>query len=227
MLLFTKPERNEIYDAIARSDLDPAECDFDVFQSGATLTHNSGSRLEFRVNRTGTQFRVHSVIADVSDEHDELNLDISSVAPYVTDWANQVKQGIELIDLWTEMKHGQEVLSDIQSADSTNTAFTQDEQKQIAAQLQEIKMQLAKRFELTSEQIEQVTEKLDEAEEASKRMGRKDWLIYFLGTISALTIAATVAPGIGEHIFTMFIHALGHLFTGGSEPPQIPPQIIS
>lgn len=221
MLLFTKPERNEIYEAVARSDLDPAECGLEVFQSSAVLTHNSGSRLEFRVNTNGTKFKVHSVISDVSDKSDEISLEISSVVPYVTDWANTVKGGIELIDLWADMKHGQEILSDIQSVDSGNTSFTQDEQRQISAQLREIKEQLKERFELTGEQLEKINERLDEAEEASKRMGRKDWLIYFLGTISALTIAATVVPGVGEHIFTMFIHALGHLFTDGTEPPQI------
>jgi hypothetical protein len=57
---------------------------------------------------------------------------------------------------------------------------------------------LKERFELTGEQLEKINERLDEAEEASKRMGRKDWLIYFLGTISALTIAATVVPGVSS-----------------------------
>jgi hypothetical protein len=221
MALFTKPERNEIYDAIARSDLDPVECNLEVSQTIAVLTHNSGSRLEFRVNTNGTKFRVHSVIPDVSDKRDEIGLGITWVAPYVTDWANSVKEGVELIDLWADMRRGQEILSDMQSVDSGNTSFTQDEQRQISAQLREIKEQLKERFELTGEQLEKINERLDEAEEASKRMGRKDWFIYFLGTISALTIATTVVPGVGEHIFTMFIHALGHLFTDGSEPPQI------
>ena len=50
--------------------------------------------------------------------------------------------------------------------------------------------------------MEQVEEKLDEAAEASSRMGRKDWFIYFLGTVTALIITSTVAAGVGEHIFS-------------------------
>jgi hypothetical protein len=73
----------------------------------------------------------------------------------------------------------------------------------------------------------QAEERLDEAAEASKRMGRKDWLIYLLGTITGIVITATVPSGLGEHIFTMVIQGIAHLFTGGSEPPQIPPRIIT
>lgn len=85
--------------------------------------------------------------------------------------------------------------------------------------MQEIKNQVREQFALSSEQMERIEERLDEVAEASKRMGRKDWLIYLMGTITALVITATVTGGVGEHILTMVIHALGHLFTGGSEPP--------
>jgi hypothetical protein len=110
----------------------------------------------------------------------------------------------------------------MQRTDSNNTPFTQVEQRQIAAQLRAIKEQVKKQFELTSEQMERIEESLDEAAEASKRMGRKDWLIYFMGTISALIITATVTGGVGQHIFAMVIEGLVQLFTGGSEPPRIP-----
>ena len=87
--------------------------------------------------------------------------------------------------------------------------------------MQEIKKQVKEQFTLSNEQIERVEESLDELVEAGKRMGRKDWLIYFLGTITALIIAATVTAGVGEQISAMVIHGLIHLFTGGSEPPRI------
>lgn len=115
-------------------------------------------------------------------------------------------------------------MTSIQHQEKANTPFTRDEQGQIAAQVLAIKRQLAEQFELSSEQIAQVDEKLDEVAEAGTRMARKDWLVYFLGTVTALIITATVTAGVGEHIFTMVIHALGHLFTGGSAPPQIPPR---
>jgi hypothetical protein len=119
------------------------------------------------------------------------------------------------------MRRTRELITDVQQADTSNTSFTQDERRQITAQLQEITKHLKEQFELTKEQAERVDEWREEVVEASNRMGRKDWIIYLLGTITALTVAATVPAGVGEHIFTMVIHALGYLFTGGSEPPQI------
>jgi len=145
----------------------------------------------------------------------------------VTEWANEVKEITDAPDLWAELQRSRELIANIQQADSSNTPFTQSEQQQIAAQLQAIKDQLTEHFELTSERLERVEETLDEVVEASKRMGRKDWLIYFLGSITSLIITATVVAGVGEHILTMVIHGIAHLFTGGSEPPQIPPQILA
>jgi hypothetical protein len=109
----------------------------------------------------------------------------------------------------------------IQRGDFENTPFTQAEQEQIAAQLREIKKQVKEQFALSHEQVERLDEELDEVAEASKRMGRKDWIIYFLGTIIALIITATVTAGVGEQISVMVIHGLIHLFTGGSGPPRI------
>ena len=69
--------------------------------------------------------------------------------------------------------------------------------------------------------MERIEERLDEAAEASKRMGRKDWLLLFSGIIFTLIIAGTVTPDVADHIFTAAINGLIHLFTGGSEPPRI------
>ena len=86
---------------------------------------------------------------------------------------------------------------------------------------------MKERFDLTSEQIARVEKRLDEAAEASERMGRKDWILLFGGTILNLIVTDTLTPSVAGHIFTMTIHGLIHLFTGGSVPPQIPPQILA
>ena len=75
--------------------------------------------------------------------------------------------------------------------------------------------------ELTAEQIEHIDARLDEAEEASKRIGRKDWLLLFGGTILNLIVTDTVTPSVAGHIFTTVVHGLIHLFTGAGGPPQI------
>jgi hypothetical protein len=128
---------------------------------------------------------------------------------------------------WAGSDQAKDVFTTAHGEKTGNAPFTESEQRQIAAQFQDIEKYLKEELNLPREQIARIEEKLDEVAEASKRMGRKDWLVFFLGTITALIITATVAAPVGEHIFTMAIHGLAHLFTGGNEPPQIPPRVIT
>jgi hypothetical protein len=133
----------------------------------------------------------------------------------------EIRLTVGVPDHWAELRRDRKSIAVIQQSDFENTPFTQDEQQQIAAQLQEIKKQIKEQFALSNEQIERVEESLDELVEASKRMGKKDWLIYFLGAITGLIITATVTAGVGEQISAMVIHGLIHMFTGGGEPPRV------
>lgn len=209
--------------------LDPAECSLERGDELSVIRHSSGSW--FSISHKGKDFSGRAVVVDngkvffeftQSYEHEFRN-----VKWHLTTWAQEIKKVTDMSDLWAEMRRSRELISEIQRADSGNTPFTEDEQRQISAQLQAIKDQLTEHSELTSERLERVEETLDEVVEASKRMGRKDWLIYFLGSITSLIITATVVAGVGEHILTMVIHGIAHLFTGGIEPPQIQPQPIA
>jgi hypothetical protein len=225
-------ERNMIYEAIMQTNLDPVEFNLEITGETAVISHDSGSAYAFdyvkpTMDADAPYYRILVHVIDGSTRTFTCTTPISSLIPSIKSWAKEAKLVAQTPDLWAELQRSRELIVNVQQTDSSNMPFTQDEQKQIAAQLQEIKKQIREQFELTSEQTAQVDERLDEIVEASKRMGRKDWFIYFLGTITALIITATVTAGIGEHIFTMFIHALGHLFAGGSEPSQIPPRIIA
>jgi len=229
-MMLTKLERNRIYETIRRSGLDPAEFDLEGAGRNVTITHTSGSTFEINQRSPVTKILQYmgilgryKTIAAASDDLDELGTadSIDEIITHLSSWLEAILLSVGMPDLWEEMRRGGELITDIQKANSDNTSFTEDEQGKIAAHLQEITKQLKEQFELTSEQAKRIDEWRDEVVEASTRMGRKDWIVYVLGTITALTIAATVPAGLGEHIFTMVIHALGYLFTGGSEPPQI------
>jgi hypothetical protein len=223
-LRLTREQRNEIYKAIARSGFDPGEFNLTLTDVKGVAYHQSGSFYQFQPSEDQfgkLMYRIHAIIEDgriydhnAPREFDRLIYDIEG-------WAGDLKIVLETPDLWTATKRSRKLIGDIQHTDSSNTPFTQDEQKQIAAKLEETKEQLRDGFDLSGDQMERIEEGLAEVAEASKRMGRKDWLIYFLGTITALIITATVTGGVGEHILTMVIHGLGHLFTGGNEPPII------
>lgn len=188
------------------------------------ITHtNSGSTFKFTFVGTG-HVDIYAVQSDIVDGHHlrfQTAYEIDSVTPFITEWAEEARVTFDTPDLWVQMRRSRELIVAVQRADFSNAPFTEDEQRQIAVQLRAARNDIAEKFKLTGEQIERLEERFNEAEEASKHMGRKDWLIYFLGTITALIITATVAAGVGEQIFFMVIHGLTHLFTGGSEPPRI------
>jgi hypothetical protein len=99
-----------------------------------------------------------------------------------------------------------------------NTLFTLAERAEISNRLREIRTSLKENLALTTDQVSHIEERLDEAEEASQRLGQKDWLLLFSGTIFTLIIAGTVTPDVAQHILTMALHGLGHLFLGGIKP---------
>lgn len=226
VMMLGKVGRNKVYEAIAESGLDPAECELVLADDKALITHESGSTFEFerdyrRMRDPIFRFKVNAAVADSSVRNFFTPCTIWDISKSIREWADEVKLIVDMPDRWAESRRSREFITSIQRQYSANAPFTQDEQEQIEARVQEIKKQLEQQFELSSEQMTLIDEKLEEAVEASTRMGRKDWLIYSLGTITALIITATVTAGVGEHIFAMVIHGLAHLFTGGNEPPRI------
>lgn len=235
-MVLIKLARNRLYEAIAQSGLDPSQCELENTEDRLVITHNSGStyvatkmasRLGYLFIFRRVRFMVEAYTKDGLYRTYKTKFSSSGLLPSLQKWANDVKQTTEAPDYWEDLKRNREFITDVRGEDSGNAPFAQDEQNQIAAQLQVIKEFVAEKFELSSEQMTLIEEKLDEAAEASSRMGRKDWLLLFSGTIFTVIVTDIVTPGVAEHIFTMVINSLGHLFTGGSESPQIPPQILA
>jgi hypothetical protein len=223
-MVLTRFERNQVYEIIAQSDINVADCGTYASADSTYFAHKSGSEFVFQLTGVSSNnvplFAIGAQVFDGDTPRmPQVPIPINLAAPYIDAWAAEIKRVSETPDYWAEMQPSRELIENIQHTGTGNTPFTQDEQRQIAAQLQEITKQLKEQFELTKEQIERIEVWRDESTEAGKRMGRKDWRIYFLGTITELIITATLPSGVGEHIFTMVVHGLIHLFTGA--PPQV------
>ncbi len=223
-MMLTKPERNRIYRSITESDLDPGQCKLTVTDDRAEIFHVSGSTFEIslmRKRRNDPRYEISAKVVDGRSRFYNVIGTFYYVLEPLQDWTKEVKLVTESPDYWAEMSRSRELIADLEQGDTGNAPFTQNEQRQIAAHLQEVKKQVKEQLALSNEQMERIEERLDEAAEASKRMGRKDWLLLFSGTIFTVIVTDIVTPGVAEHIFTMVINSLGHLFTGGSKPPQI------
>jgi hypothetical protein len=95
-----------------------------------------------------------------------------NVLQVALDWVTHVSGQ----NVWTGNEQAKDAFTAAQDEEAENAHFTQDEQRQIAVQLQDIKRYLEEQLDLPGEQIARVEEKLNEATEASMRMGRKTGL---------------------------------------------------
>jgi hypothetical protein len=75
-----------------------------------------------------------------------------------------------------------------------NRPFTLEEQKYIAVQLQELKAFITRTSQTEDSKLRQIETQLKYLEEASTRMGRKDWLGILIATIFAVVISGLFAP---------------------------------
>jgi len=121
-------------------------------------------------------------------------------------------------DLWEKLKHDRDFLTGQASPDIENTPFTATEQSEVSGHLRQIKNNLNNIPELTSAQVSEIGIRLEHLEEASERVGRKDWLMMFNGAIASLILSDLLPPQIAEHIIVMAIQGLAHLFGIGGLP---------
>ena len=73
---------------------------------------------------------------------------------------------------------------------------------------------------LTSEQRDAFDQFTAEAEDASKRLTKKDWQIYVVGLLTSFFVQTSITPDTGRHILTLLGHAFTTIFGGGH--PQLP-----
>jgi hypothetical protein len=99
--------------------------------------------------------------------------------------------------------------------DPYNGPFTESELTRVATSIEKIKIELSNQRGLLSEQSKLLNHKLDEIADAAHRMGRKDWLLYALGSLTSLVYGAAFAPEVATRIFATMNSEFGWLFAGG------------
>jgi hypothetical protein len=131
-------------------------------------------------------------------------------------WLEEVKQDLDTPDLWAELKREAQLLRADSGVVSENTAFTVDEQREIAGRLKKLGEYVSDTHSLSKAQIQVLEEKLDYLVDASARLGRKDWLNAFIGAILSFVLTATFAPESARTIFTTFLRGIGLFY------PELP-----
>jgi hypothetical protein len=202
-----------------------------------TVIDHSSSRSNFQTMQLGEDIFICRSLTDsgISIE-EELNLEWimrrwdwrgwTKVRDFFGEWLEEIKvieDSQKDPDLWEELKGDRTFLGEQHEQNVENTPFTVGEQAEVSAQIKQVKDYIRATSELTSEQMAHVDARFDQAEQASRRMGRKDWLLLFNGAVFSLILTDLITPQAAEHIIMLTVHGLGHLFGFGGPPPHLPP----
>jgi hypothetical protein len=235
----TKYQRNDLFRAVEASSVPITE--FELREYGqlgnnpTALIRHPNSKSVFGIRRLEKeQFEVRTAVGRNKDE-ERLFLDHTkgSIGPWsgvtrlVKAWIREIKKFIQeseryaaTPDLWDELYRAKDYLMR-QSERFENTPLTNVERTSISVQIEQVKAYIITTHELTSEQISRIDARLDHADEASRRMGRKDWLVLFNGAVFSLILTDLITPQTAQHVILMTIYGLSHLFGIGG-PPQLP-----
>lgn len=238
----TKAQRNDIFGAIVGAGLNPAECEISILRPSSfkgrsavqkviaagmpdqvSVNHrSSGSSFRYWKDAVSRAYAAHIQVGDEPLETVS-KTDWPGLRGYLHVWAMGVRKWMETPDLWEEFRNVAESLQAAESTDSSNALFAPEEQAEISARIQQVKNYIRTAYELTADQLARVEERLDEAEEASRRLGRKDWMNAFLGATFGLLLSDVISQQAATHIVITVVTGLGHLFGVGSVAPGLPP----
>jgi len=96
--------------------------------------------------------------------------------------------------------------------DPNNTPFSALELNEIKESIKRIQDDFNQIPDITTEQFKLLERKLIEIEDASTRLGRKDWINYVAGTLTTLCASAAFAPDTTKSLFKTFNVAFRWLF---------------
>jgi hypothetical protein len=241
----SKYQRNDLFRAISASGVHVTDFELDTSVSQVPMSparralaviHHPISRSHFDIDliidpNGGKSYGIETGVGAraVIKHHLTSTIYWQQVPSIATLWAKEIKEWLKeqedydkTSDLWNALYQNREFLAEQHESSFENTPFTDAEQPQVSSQIQQIKAYIEDTYELSSEQMSRVEARLDEAEQASRRMGRKDWLLLFNGAVFSLILSDLIPPQAAQHILLMALHGLGHLFGIGGPPPHLP-----
>jgi hypothetical protein len=219
--MLTRRQRNEIFQTLDEKGIDLDDCDLDT--QNPTVTHvPTGSRFSITVFE-GFNTNWHVKDGPSSDFGETAARNWEDVLERLRCWAGEVQYVNDVPDFWRELRRTPAILAAAENGEIGNAAFTADEQAQISVQIREIASYIRTTRELTTDQMEQVEERLADLDEASGRVGRKDWVLMLEGAALNLFITDLIPAHTVQHILVTALTGLGHLFGIGGVPPSLPP----
>jgi hypothetical protein len=224
----TKTQRNDVLQLLQRyAGFDGSEFTLDdsVQEEQGVFGYESYRSTQLLHKQTGYYFRFGCFLCMYSPgsrskveamRHDS---NWEAIRELFLKWASRVKKESEAPDLWA-MIGSEQALGLQASATTDNRLFSPQEQATIAANLEEVRTSIVTLHNLREEDRQFMDENFNYLKEASRRVGRKDWLLLTYGTLvnTAVTLAMTppVAQGflqLAASLFQWVLNTGQHLLT--------------
>lgn len=111
----------------------------------------------------------------------------------VTSWLSILKDEVLLPDLWQASLDDKKLVA-ASIDDLQNSPFNPSEQKRIKIAIGELRNFLHSTSANTTEQLMFIDTRLKHLEDASLRLGRKDWITLAMGTLTNIVVGTALAP---------------------------------
>lgn len=126
-------------------------------------------------------------------------------------WLSYIEREAETPDLWAMLSEEANLVAAPKGEDD-NSPFSKEEQNRIAANIEQIKSHLAMMGSFTVQQLTGINDRLDQMQEASERLGRKDWKNYALGVITTVILSNGLNGDTAKEVFRISVQVLKWVF---------------
>jgi hypothetical protein len=207
-----KWKSNQVFKAIEAAGLNPAEFDWDNSAADICIRHRS-SESYFDFGGVAGQYIVRYATGD-EPATQLAKYTWEALMASVELWLADVKRDTETVDLWAQLRQGTDLLEGAWAEAVDNTPFSSDERNDIARRLDELSAHVKSTYALSERQLSQFDARLEYLVGASDRLGRKDWLILFIGIVAEFVLVAVLPPEVARNVILSFlddiVRWLGH-----------------
>lgn len=208
-----KLKANQVYEAIEKAGLSPDDFHWDDDGDDTRLRHRP-SVAYFVFGGNASKYVVRYAAGDQPvwklEKHSW-----QAVMTSVESWLWDVKRDADTPDLWAELRGRTQLLDGVWDEAFDNRRFTPDEQGEIAKQLSEFREYVQSAHPPSEQQLADLDAKLDYLVDAATRLGRKDWLIIFVGAIVAWLVASALQSDAAGQIFEALMSGIAQLLGPG------------
>ena len=224
--LILRTQANEILENIRKRGLDPSEFQWKEVKSRATpnllvsgLFHGpTGHYFIFDFFRSVEYYTVRS---PGPGSGFDLGYPKTWGEQYanVLEWLDWLKREVEAPDLWAAISQERKLAEVASASAASNTPFTVDEQRQVSGRLDEIAQYLIKTQTLSEQHTDFVKKRLDYLKEATKRLGRLDWLHTAIAVFVTIVMETGIGSNAARELFRFAGQILGQLLGGIASLP--------